>query len=160
MAILDKFDKLGEKITNKGSQIKQQTKNITDTVRFNGLISDEEKRVEAYYTQTGKIYYENFARGPDPLFVDLVAKINESKSRIADYSQQIKLIKGVNNCTNCGAEVSNNTPFCGNCGASMIVTTAPISNDDEKRCENCGAALNEDLAFCTNCGQKIARGEE
>lgn len=49
------FDDLGKKLSQAGQTAVQKTKEITDIARINGLISDEEKKVNNNYYQIGKI---------------------------------------------------------------------------------------------------------
>lgn len=49
-------------------------------------------------------------------------------------------------CTNCGAQIADDSLFCTECGK-------PIPQGNV--CPHCGASLNEGDAFCTNCGMKV-----
>lgn len=46
-------------------------------------------------------------------------------------------------CPNCGAIVSDDSLYCGNCGnvISQII-----------KCPNCGKEVNSDAKFCSGCG--------
>lgn len=147
------FQDIGKKITQTGQDAVQKTKDIADTVKFNNQIAEEEKRITALYTQIGEVYYTQFGGSPDPALADAVGEISAARARIYEYSEQIKLLKGVTKCPSCGADVPNGTAFCSGCGAA----TAPAPQAAQgAACTGCGAPMGEGVAFCTNCGTKRA----
>jgi len=147
------FEEIGKKIAKSGSDAAQKAKNLAETVRLNGLISDEEKRIKNSHSQIGKLYYDNFNENPDQSFVQFIAEINDAKAKIQKYSEQVKQIKGVTTCEKCGGEVSYTAPFCSACGSPMNV--APPIQPSGNTCTNCNGPLAENQLFCTGCGTKV-----
>ena len=146
------FDAIGKKITQTGQGVVQKTKDTAEVLKLNGLISDEQKRIDNYYREMGKLYFNLHADSCEPDFAESVAGIRDALSKIETYSEQIKKLKGLTNCPNCGSTVSYNAPFCASCGAKLNQQTpnnAPL-------CASCGMPLAENAAFCTNCGAKVA----
>ena len=47
--------------------------------------------------------------------------ITESKAKIQSLKEQLKQLKGMYKCPQCGAEVPANSAFCSSCGAKLIV---------------------------------------
>lgn len=140
------LNKLGEKMRETAKETAEKTKNMAETVRLNGLISDEKKRINSYFLEIGKVYFEKYLDNPDASIISLVSQVIDAESKIADYSAQIKQLKGTVTCENCKAEVSPDKPFCSECGSSIETLPANISNDAEKgesdmKCKNCGAAI-------------------
>jgi Zn finger protein HypA/HybF involved in hydrogenase expression len=115
------FDDLSKKISQAGQSAVQKGKEVADLAKLNSLVSDEKKRINENYLQIGKIYVElhDSSHGAD--FDNLINAIHESESKIKEYQQQIKDIKGVVKCEKCGAEVASNAAFCSSCGAPMPV---------------------------------------
>jgi hypothetical protein len=113
------FDEMGKKLAQTGQNVAQKTKNTTETIKLNGLVSDEEKRINNTYLQIGKAYYENFSANPDPVFANFVQTIKDSKGKIASYQEQIRQMKGVRQCTNCGNEMPDASAFCSICGTAL-----------------------------------------
>ena len=140
---MDIFDKIGGKIS--------QTANV---VKINGLIADEEKRINASLLEIGKVCFEKYSDNPDASLDRFVAQINDAKSKIEEYSAQIKKIKGYIKCEQCGAEIPPDNSFCNGCGFKIEVKPKNAPNQSGISCNSCGASLSPDLAFCTNCGQK------
>jgi membrane protease subunit (stomatin/prohibitin family) len=147
------FDEVGKKIAQTSQGVAQKTKNMAETVKLNGMISDEEKRISNAFLQIGKTYYETYGGNPDQLFAQLIAGINDSKAKIGSYQEQVKQLKGIVRCSKCGGEVPYGAPFCSSCGVTMNV--APSAPDGSIFCGKCGSSVAPGKVFCTNCGGKI-----
>ncbi len=145
------LDDLGKKISQAGQTAVQKTKDITDLARLSGLVSDEEKKINGYYLQVGKLYVAKHSSDYESDFADIIAAIKESESKISDYRQQIQNIKGVVRCPSCGGEVAASAAFCSSCGAT-VKAAAPA---DTVNCPSCGAAVKKGTKFCTACGKPM-----
>lgn len=113
------FEDLGKMITQTSQDVVQKTKDTAGVVKLNGMISDEKKRVNDLYIQIGKKYFEMYSDSCDQEFEPLVAEIKDAQAKIDDYSEQVRQLKGIAACPNCGAEVPTGTAFCSKCGAKM-----------------------------------------
>lgn len=151
------FDDIGKKITQAGTGALQKTKELADVARINGLISDEEKRVNNAYYQIGKLYVALHADNCEPDFAALVDSIRESEAKVADLKQQVQIIRGVKRCSSCGAEVAANAAFCNSCGAKAPEAPAPVAADNLVQCSACGKMVKLGMAFCTGCGALMKR---
>jgi len=150
------FEELGKKLSKSGQEAAQKAKNLAETVKLNSLISDEEKVINNLFTQIGKLCYESFEENPDERFTQFVADVNEAKSKISSYTDQVNQLKGVAVCAECGGEVPFASQFCGSCGATMSRAAAePVVEEEANLCSNCSAPLPEGTAFCTGCGTKV-----
>ncbi len=151
------FDDLGKKITQTGQGVVQKTKDTAETIKLNGMISDEEKNIVNFYAEIGRLYFELHADSYEPAFEHMISGIKEAKAKTENYAEQVKKLKGVFNCPNCGGEVSYGASFCSSCGAKMNVQNSVdrADNSDVRHCVGCGAPLNPGMAFCTNCGTKV-----
>lgn len=151
------FDELGKKISQTTQDVVQKTKDTTETMKLNNMVSDEEKRIKNLYTEIGKAYFELHADSCEDSLKPYVDGIKDARVKIGEYTEQIKRLKGIGKCPNCGTDVPNTAPFCTNCGLKMnIQTTNPIApNTNALNCVACGAPLNPGSAFCTNCGTKV-----
>lgn len=151
------LDNITSKIAQAGQTAVQKTKEITDIARLNGLISDEEKKVNNNYFQIGKLYVAMHATNCESEFAGMIAAIRESENKIVDYKQQIQDIKGVVRCEKCGAEVGNNVAFCSSCGSPMPKNeNIPVNNPNLIKCMGCGAMIDKNMRFCTSCGKPTA----
>ncbi|MDR3239001.1 MAG: zinc ribbon domain-containing protein [Clostridiales bacterium] len=175
------FDDMSKKIAQTSQGAAQKAKNMAETIKLNGLISDEEKRINNALLQIGKYYYEVYGENPEPSFGQLIAGINESKARIVSYSEQIKQFKGIVRCQKCGAETPCSSPFCNACGSPMNINSPASVSDGDKivslsvdesvslpeatenfsapsgdtiSCPSCGKELSAKAVFCSGCGIK------
>lgn len=150
------FDQIGKKVSDAGKGVAQQTKNLADVTKLNNAISAEEKRVLQICTDIGRMYYDRHKDAPDDEFAEQVAAITASLDQVRQWQEQIKQIKGVVKCTNCGAEMPHTSLFCPTCGTRVVQeptpAPAPAPAVETKVCPHCGAAVNADDKFCTNCG--------
>lgn len=150
------FDDLGKKLSQAGQTAVQKTKEMTDIARINGMISDEEKKVNNNYYQIGKLYVAMHQTDFESDFAEMMTAIKESETKIRDYKQQIQDIKGVVRCEKCGAEVVSNVAFCSSCGAPMPKQDTSANNGNLIKCTGCDAMVDKNMRFCTSCGKPTA----
>lgn len=150
------FNELGKKISQTSQGVVQKTKDTAESMKLSGMVSDEEKRINGLFMEIGKKYFELNSELHDPNFEEMIVGIKNARAKIADYSEQIKRLKGVVRCPNCGGEVPYNAPFCSSCGCKMLAEGASAQGTGEvKRCAKCGVPLAEGAAFCTSCGTRV-----
>ena len=113
------WDNLGKKASEAADKVAQQAKVISETAKLNSSVSEEERKISANYSEIGKLYVSLHKDDCEEAFAELIAAITESEAKIAEYKEQIKVIKGVAVCEKCGAELPRGTAFCSACGAPM-----------------------------------------
>ena len=156
------FEQLGKRITDAGQGAAQQAKNFADVTRLNSAISDKEKKIAQLYQNIGQVYYERHGSDPAPEHQQAVEEIKGLFAEIAQNQEEIKQIKGIVKCPNCGADVPLQAAFCNACGTKMPQSTppaAPAPAGDMQTCPSCGASLPKGNLFCTHCGAKLGGGE-
>ena len=72
---------LGKKISDTTQSVVEKTKTSTDTLRLNGLISDEERNVQRIYAEIGRKYMELHGADGDPDFAGLMQEYQTSKAK-------------------------------------------------------------------------------
>lgn len=155
------FDELGKKISQTSQGVVQKTKDTAEVIKLKGMISDEEKRISNLYAQIGKLYFETHEETCEECFTSIIGDIKESGSKINQYSEQVKKLKGIVRCPNCGGDVQYGSPFCSSCGTKMKVENSSTNNATNVfRCSKCGMPINDECDFCTNCGTKIFQNRE
>lgn len=145
------WNDLGRKVSSTKDKTVQQAKALTETTRLYGVIAEEKKKIENNYYKLGMQYAQLHHDDFDGDFADTMTAILESERIIQESQEQIRDIKGVKTCTNCGAELAKDSAFCSNCGAVVPKPKAP----EGPVCHNCGAALSEEMRFCTSCGTPV-----
>lgn len=154
------FNELGKKLTQAGQEAAQQTKIFAETTKINSHISDEEKQINNLYMQIGKNYFEANKDNSAAMYNDLMVNILDAQARIEQYKEQIKKIKGIVNCPNCGAEVANSAAFCNACGAKMpLQAVTPVASATPK-CPQCGSDVAEGNNFCNICGCEVSNSAQ
>lgn len=148
------FDEIGRKIVQVGTDVYGKTKDATDIVKINSMISERNKALNQYYMALGKKFYDttNIENISAPDQLDLFEKIRETIATINVYNEQIKALKGVEKCPYCNGDIVNGSQFCSHCGRRIVKTERP-------KCSVCGAPIDDDALFCTNCGAKIDRAD-
>lgn len=152
------FEEIGKKVSQISSDTMKKTKDFSETTKLSSMISSTEKEVKELYTQIGKMYFEQNSDNPDELYLNLFSAIKEKQALVIQYNEQIKAIKGVTKCENCGAEVPSQSVFCPACGNKMPVCVTSVQ-ENEVICPQCGAVLNDTHQFCTSCGCKLEKEE-
>lgn len=150
------LDDLGKKVSDAGQKTIQKTKEVSDTVRINSLIAEEEKKINNMYFNIGKTYVD--LHGNDcceEAFVTMVKSVVECDQKIKEYKEQLQDVKGIQRCEKCGFKVAKNATFCSSCGSQIqrIRTLEEMGNLVE--CEYCGAVMKKDVHFCTACGKQM-----
>lgn len=134
----------------------QKNKDAAETIKLNGSIRDEEEKINALYTEIGKIYFETHSESFEPEFEQLITNIKESKENIEIFAKQILEIETAPRCPKCNNRITENASFCITCGFKM--NSEEDSADAEVKplhCMKCGAPVSESSIFCSKCGAKI-----
>ena len=160
---------LGKKISDTTQSVVEKTKTSTDTMRLNGLISDEERNVQRIYAEIGKKYMELHGADGDPDFAGLLQEYQTSKAKMEEYRSQIRKNKHLLICAGCGAEIPETVLYCTKCGAENPVGKR-LAEEQRQREEAERAAREADLQaaavpptepqpeFCARCGQPRTAG--
>lgn len=144
------FNQIGKKISDAGQETAVKAKNFTEIAKFNTKISDIEDRISILFLELGKEYYE--MNKYDEYSSEKIKEINAAYSEISYYQEQIKKIKGIEKCPNCGGEISNDSMFCNFCGTKIVRESIKVEG---KVCPNCNSIVNEDDIFCNSCGKRL-----
>lgn len=148
------FDELGKKVSEAGQKTLQKTKELSDTARLNSMLSDEERRIDNYYFEIGKLYAFLHGNDYEEDFATMIQGIEDAKCKMQDLKKQIQEVKGVQTCEKCGAEVPKEAAFCSSCGGMMPKAQVEVPMDLMK-CESCGAFVKSGMRFCTSCGKPL-----
>lgn len=178
------FDDWGKKISNASQSAVQKTKDMAEVAKLNGQISDEEKKINNYYFQIGKLYMQLHRDDFGAEFAEMVTAVKQSEGKILSYQKQIQDVKGIVRCEKCGSEVPNTAAFCNACGApiakqtpsapvvtnqappapavntqappaAVVTTQAPQNIKPVVKCSGCGAEVPDNMRFCTSCGTPV-----
>ena len=150
------FDNIGSKASAAGQAAAEKARNFAEVTRLGGVVSDHEKRISRLYFEIGQSYYERHKDDPEAEELERIAEITDTNEKIAVCRNQIKTLKGVEKCPNCGADVQNGSQFCNNCGTRIPPASMKTAPKTGLTCPTCGTELESNAAFCFNCGTKLA----
>lgn len=137
---MDLFTKFAETITDTGKVVAQKAKDVAEVSKINSQISAEESRINAAYLSIGKRFYEENAGEVLEAYIQDFSVITESKAKIQSLKEQLKQLRGVGKCPQCGAEVPAKSAFCSFCGAKLIVAEPQEENVVDSEEANAKAA--------------------
>lgn len=151
------LDGIGKKVSDAGQKTLLKTKEISGTARINGLIAEEERKLDHTYYQIGKLYVSLYGKNCIEEFSGMVSAVEESEQKIREYQKQIQNIKGIQRCEKCGAEITKGVLFCSACGTPVPRVPEADNTDDYIKCGQCGALINKEMRFCTACGTPVVK---
>ena len=129
----------------------KKAKDFTEVTQLNSQLSSSKNTLESYMTQLGKAYFVKYEGNYDAQFMEIIDAIKATQMNIEGIEKQIKTIKGMDKCTNCGSDIPSNVVFCSTCGTkNENFQAAPVV----KTCSSCNIALGDDTVFCPNCGTR------
>ncbi len=145
------LDNLSKKISDAGQSVSQQTKNMGEINRLNGLINENRKSISSLCFELGKAYYQaHFGDSSRCEFPEQVEQIRQLLAGIEEAEENIKRLKGIKKCPTCGSEVPPQTAFCPHCG-TQVGEVAP----KPRICPSCGKTAPEGSSFCVYCGTRL-----
>lgn len=151
------FEQLGKRISDAGQGVAQQTKNLAEAARLNGMISDAEKQIEQLFLTLGQSYYQKHKDDPAAEDREILDRVGTLYGDIARYQESVSKIKGMGVCPSCGAAVPPQAAFCNTCGAKIAQDPpeAPPAPEGQRLCPHCQTPIVEGNLFCVGCGAKI-----
>lgn len=156
---MDFFNKIGDSLQNVGKEVTKKTKDLGGVVSLNSQIKESEAGLERVYKTLGEKYYSTYKEEASERFSGETDEILKIQSKLEKDREQLRALKGLKLCTNCGAEVDSSVLHCPMCGTEMPVNN-PAAAEPEAQprpsfCPACGAPLAADAKFCGKCGTKL-----
>lgn len=182
------FDDINKIVSDVGQKTLQKTKEISDVARLSTFVADEERKLNSAYCQIGKLYIAKYGNNCEEEFAAMISTVAECTEKIREYKNQICEIKGVQQCENCGAEISRGFTFCSACGSQLgsvpmeenkeVVASVEVKAEEtvegtteakeetvaetaevvETTAEENNADKMEEGIKCTCCGQSVKEG--
>ena len=159
---MDFSNKMGDKLQNVGKEVTKKTKDLGGVVSLNSQIKDSEAGLERIYKILGEKYYKSFREEASQRFTEETDEIIKIQSKLESDKEQLRALKGLKLCSNCGAEVDGNALHCPMCGTELPVINVAVQSESVQAeqpkpafCPSCGAPLSAEAKFCGKCGTKI-----
>lgn len=148
------WENISKKTAQTTAKVAQQARVLSESNRLNGLIAEQEKKINETYFQLGKLYAAIHFEDYESDFAGMIQTIAEAQTKIAEYRAEIQKVRGVVRCEKCGAEVQKGVAFCSTCGA-QIPREDGLDPSQFVRCDGCGASVERGARFCTTCGKPM-----
>ena len=131
------FEKFVENITSAGKDVSDRTKNGSEVIKLTYKAAAEQKALDNLYSEIGKKFYETNKKNyeaieeldPADELGALVKSALEKEKNIEDIRTQVRFLKGVVICQECGAEISSEYDYCGKCGAKLVKPEPPKAEE-------------------------------
>ena len=149
MAFVDQINKLGKDVYSK-------TRDMGEIVKLNTQVTEQNSLLDKFYQALGRQVYQDddLREVIVKVYPDLSASIETCLSRIQEYQERIKTLKGIERCPTCGTENPREAVFCSGCGKHLAAIQKAA--ETKKICPSCGAEIQfSDALFCTSCGIKL-----
>ena len=144
------FDDISKKVNDVARTVGQKGRDVVDVAKLKLLISEEEKKRDEIYKKIGKLFVERAGDRAKGTFAVLIGDVRASEEKTEVYKAQIRDLKGVILCDECGGEITADATFCPACGkkADRPDRKPPV-------CPTCGVTVDEDATFCVDCGTQL-----
>jgi len=87
------LDKIGKKIGDVAGSATDMAKDFAETTKLNSEMAAEEKQINQYFLDIGKLIFENEKNNPDSAAAEIINKIMASQQTIEDIKREIEEIK-------------------------------------------------------------------
>lgn len=116
---MDFLNKVGNTISSKSKDVTKKAKEIAEVSKMTGQIAMKEESIKGTYIELGKYVYENQKDDAPEEVAEKFAVIDAAVEEIEKLKKEIRKIKGMQQCPDCGKEVSYSAAFCSYCGAKL-----------------------------------------
>ncbi len=113
------FEKVKQKVKQLSKDTVEEVQKMNEIRQLKGKISSAKKQIESTYTEIGKKFFELNSDSAPEGFEMFVQTIRDKQELIGQLKEQIRTVKGMTLCPNCGMEVAAGERFCTNCGSRM-----------------------------------------
>lgn len=145
------FDKATRTVETVGKNVSKAAKDNMEIVKCSSAIDSCEENLKSIYAELGRRYYNAGEEVTREAFAELFDAIEKNEKEKKELKERLQILKGVEVCKKCGAEIKKGAKFCQWCGA-------PAEQEEENSgitCPNCHAPLLGTEKFCAVCGCKI-----
>lgn len=150
---------LRETLNNLAATASSRANNAIEAGRLHIKISNEERKITEFILNIGELVLDKLDAGEsfDDEVMALYSSVQAAREVIAEAQATIESYRPAPEgavCTACGAPLSEEAKYCGQCGVKVEEPQRDPS------CAACGALLEADVKFCTSCGTKVEEKDE
>ena len=115
----DFLTQISDKLTEMGNEVSQKAKDTANIISLKNKIRAEEEKEKLIYQTIGEKYFEAHKNEENDPYAEDIAAVFAAKAGIDTLKSQIREIKGLDKCTECGAEIVGDAVFCPKCGKKL-----------------------------------------
>lgn len=121
-----------KKMTDAASYTAKETGRLTDMTKLRFNLMREKSKLEDIFCELGKLYYALNKNEliDDGLIEETLTMVDEKQAAIANIENQIKLLKNIRTCVNCGEQLDKDMEFCHKCGAKQTSDVSDEASDE------------------------------
>ena len=124
--MFENFEKFAETLSNTG-------KNGIDFGKLSYKAATEQKALNDLYNRIGRKFVEdNKDVAVDGELGEIKAQAVAKAQEIEALKAQIRMLRGVVVCENCGAEVDAENDYCGKCGTKLVKPEPPVEETEDE----------------------------
>ena len=120
-----------EKLNQAAQNTISKSKEVAGVAKLNVEIGTLNQSLKNIYTEVGKYVLEKGVLPEDETVAEWASKAADIKAEIEANTEKIKLLKNVNTCPGCGAEVPKTSKFCDKCGTPIVVASTDSVKEEE-----------------------------
>lgn len=151
---MDFLNKLGDSLQSMGKEVSKKTKDFGGTVSLNSQIKESENNLNKLYQLLGQRYYQEYKEESCARYEQVTQQIAQIQEKIAGDREQLRALKGLKICKNCGTEIDMQALHCPMCGTAAEVPASAFE-PETVCCPGCGAQVVPGTKFCGKCGTKL-----
>ena len=110
------FDDLGNKVNRALHTVVKKTNKAVKTAKISYNLSEVQNDLDRAYAALGKKIYDNLDNLDELNIEDDKYIISQLKEKLDAEKDRLSAVKDKKRCTNCDAEIDNNSAYCDKCG--------------------------------------------
>ncbi len=130
MDIMDTIDRIGETLTSASKDIAKKAKDFVDVNTVKTAINDQKKIISKAYERIGEQYYKEHVEAGNYEYEIEFEIIGEATAKIKELNEQLRTLKKIHVCKECGATVPLDAVFCSRCGTKLMHEEQPVSTSE------------------------------
>ena len=129
MASIDEL--FGGFLKENGKKAVDAAKEAAGIAKIKADMKAEELKMTNTYLEIGKLFCQHASGEIDDVFIPLLQKIADSKSRLFDLEAELDKLKKTVTCPSCGGKSPAGSRFCNSCGSDLSSPTVVEENTAE-----------------------------
>lgn len=121
---MDFFNKLSKKASETYQVAKEKTTTLSEELKLKSKANSLEEKNYQIFAEIGEIVYNELQAGRDVDKEQILPKVDDitlNKNELEKLRAQIRELKNIKKCINCGAELGKDASFCSKCGTAQPV---------------------------------------